>query len=325
MNRKIFLWTLAVLALLTIGCRKEPTPVDKKNYEKPAASPESPTKVEISPAPQKSEEKLSALATGAKVEKLTGGFSFTEGPAADTAGNVYFTDIPNNRIHIWSLSGKLSTFKENSGGANGLFFDTKGNLLACAGGSRQLVSLDPQGNLTVLADKYNDKKFNSPNDLWLDSKGGIYFTDPRYGNREGLEQDGEHVYYLSPDEKKVIRVIDDMVRPNGIIGTGDGKKLYVADHGGQKTFVYTIKSDGALTDKKLFCEYGSDGMTIDNEGNIYLTTGAVLVFDAHGKKIETIEVPEGPANVCFGGPDKQTLFITARTSLYSVNMRVKGL
>jgi gluconolactonase len=140
-----------------------------------------------------------------------------------------------------------------------------------------------------------------------------------------LDQDGEHVYYLAPDRKSIVRVIDDMVRPNGIIGTRKGKRLYVADHGGKKTFVYTINKDGTLSKKKLFAPEGSDGMTIDNKGNIYLTTNAVAVYSKKGEKIETIKVPEGPANVTFGGKDKKTLFITARTSLYSVRMRVKGL
>jgi len=272
-----------------------------------------------------SSEQLSVVAPGAKVEKLAGGFKFTEGPAADAKGNIFFTDIPNNRIHKWSLAGLLSTFRANSGGSNGLYFDRKGNLLACEGGGRRLVSIDPKGEVTVLADKYQNKKFNSLNDLWIDPKGGIYFTDPRYGRRDNLEQDGEHVYYLLPDRKKLIRVIDDMVRPNGIIGTRNGKVLYVTDHGGKKTFMYTINKDGTLSNKKLFAPEGSDGMTIDNEGNVYLTTRAVVVYNKKGEKIETIEIPERPANVCFGGKDKRTLFITARTSLYSVRMRVKGL
>ncbi len=270
-------------------------------------------------------EQLSVVAPGAEVEKLAGGFRFTEGPAADAEGNIFFTDIPNNRIHKWSLDGKLSTFRANSGGSNGLYFAKKGNLLACEGGGRRLVSIDPKGKVTVLADKYENKRFNSLNDLWIDPKGGIYFTDPRYGRRDNLEQDGEHVYYLSPDRKSVIRVIDDMVRPNGIIGTRNGKKLYVTDHGGKKTFVYKINKDGTLSNKKFFAPEGSDGMTIDNEGNVYLTTSAVLVYNKKGEKIETIEVPERPANVCFGGKDKRTLFITARTSFYSVRMRVKGV
>jgi gluconolactonase len=179
--------------------------------------------------------------------------------------------------------------------------------------------------VTVLADKYQGKKFNSLNDLWIDPNGGVYFTDPRYGSKDGMEQDGEHVYYLTPDREKVIRVIDDMVRPNGVIGTPDGKLLYVADHAGRKTFVYTINSDGTLSDKKLFAPEGSDGMTIDNQGNIYLTTRVVAVYNPKGEKIQEIELPERPANVTFGGKDKQTLFITAQTSLYSIKMQVKGV
>lgn len=133
-------------------------------------------------------EKMSVVAKGAKVEKLASGFKFTEGPAADANGNIFFTDIPNNRIHKWSLDGKLSTFREDSGGANGLLFDKNGNLLVCEGGRRQLVLISPDGKVTVLADKYNNKKLNSPNDLWADPKGGIYFTDPRYGSRDGMVQ-----------------------------------------------------------------------------------------------------------------------------------------
>jgi len=269
--------------------------------------------------------KASVVAVGAKVEKLAGGFRFTEGPAADAEGNVFFSDIPNNRIHKWSLNGTLSTFRENSGGSNGLYFDKKGNLLACEGSGRRLVSIEPKGNVTVLAEKYKNKRFNSLNDLWIDLKGGIYFTDPSYGRRDNLEQDGEHVYYLTPDRKRLIRVINDMVRPNGIIGTADGKLLYVTDHGGKKTFVYTVNKDGTLSNKKFFAPEGSDGMTIDNEGNVYLTTRVVAVYNKKGEKIETIKVPEKPANVCFGGKDGQTLFITARTSLYCVRMRVKGI
>ena len=240
-------------------------------------------------------------------------------------GNIFFTDIPNSRIHKWSIDDKLSTFLGNTDRANGLYFDSQGNILACAGGSRGLVIINQQGKISVLADKYDDKRFNSPNDLWRDPPGGIYFTDPRYGNRDNMEQDGEHVYYLSADRKKLIRVVDDMVRPNGLIGAADAGKLYVTDHGGKKTFVYDINADGTLSNKKLFVSEGSDGMTIDNQGNIYLTTAAVMVYNAAGEEIAKIGIPERPSNVCFGGPDKQMLFITARTSLYSIQMQVKGL
>lgn len=256
-------------------------------------------------------------------KKLTGGFRFTEGPAADKEGNIYFTDIPNGRIHKWSVDGKLSTFMENSDGANGLFFDKNGNLIACIGGTGKLVSIDPQGKITVLADRYEGKPFNSPNDLWIDPKGGIYFTDPRYGNRENLPQGGEHVYYLPADRKGSIRVIDDMVRPNGVMGTPDGKTLYVADHGANKTYAYKINPDGSLSDKKVFAEQGSDGMTLDENGDLYLTAKAVNIYNPSGKRLKTIEVPERPANVCFGGKNKKTLFITARTSLYSIDIQRK--
>jgi gluconolactonase len=269
-------------------------------------------------------ENAAVVAPGAQVKKLAGDFQFTEGPAADAQGNVYFSDIPNNRILKWSLDGKLSTFLENSGGANGLYFDKDGNLLACQGGARRLVSISPKGEITVLADEYEGKKFNSPNDLWIDSKGGVYFSDPRYGNREGMEQDGEHMYYLTPDRQKVIRVISDMVRPNGVIGTPNGRRLYVADAGANKTYAYRINEDGTLTDKQLFAEQGSDGMTLDSRGNLYLTSKTVTVYSRRGEKVAEIQVPEGPANVTFGGPDNQTLFITARTSLYSIPTEVRG-
>jgi len=263
------------------------------------------------------------VADGAKVVEIAASFKFTEGPAADAKGNVYFTDIPNERIHRWSVEGKMTTFMEKSGGANGLYFDTDGALLACQGSARKLVSIDAKAKVAVLADAYGGKGFNRPNDLWLDPKGGIYFSDPMYG-RGTKAQDGEHVYYLKPDRKTVIRVIDDMVRPNGMIGTPDGRVLYVTDHGGKKTFRYTVKADGTLTDKKLFAPIGSDGMTIDAAGNVYMTESAVVVCSAAGKEIARIAVPRRPSNVCFGGKDGRTLFITARQGFYSIRMRVSG-
>ena len=269
--------------------------------------------------------KLKLLARDAKIQKIAAGFKFTEGPIADVRGNLYFTDIPNNRIHIIFLDGALATFMENTGGANGLYFDEDANLLACRGGDRQLVSIGPDGKITVLADKFNGKPLNSPNDLWIDPKGGVYFTDPRYGNTDNMFQNGEHVYYLTPDRKKLLRVIADMIRPNGIIGTPDGKRLYVADLGGHKTFRYRIKPDGTLTEKTLFINDGSDGMTIDIQGNIYITTNAVKVYNLKGKFLGQIDLPEWPSNVTFGGPKNDTLFITARTSLYSIKTNTKGL
>jgi len=263
---------------------------------------------------------------GTAVLKLADGFAFTEGPAADAGGDVYFTDIPNNRIHKWSVKEQaVSTWRENTGGANGLFFDPQGNLLACEGGNRRMVKIDPKGNLTVLAEWYNGKRLNSPNDLWIDPKNGVYFSDPRYGKMDDLEQTGEYVYYLPPAGGQPIRVIDDFVKPNGLIGTPDGKILYATDRKGNQTFRYRILPDGTLTEKTFFAPYGSDGMTIDKRGNIYLTTDCVRIFNADGKPVGHIEVPEQPSNVCFGGKNRKTLFITARKSLYMITMNVQGV
>ncbi len=264
------------------------------------------------------------IAPGAKVKQLANGFRFTEGPACDAEGNVYFSDIPDNRIHKWSVDGELTTFRENSGGANGLYFDRHGNLLACEGGNRRVTSIAPDGEVTVLADSFRGKKLNSPNDLWIDPRGGVYFTDPRYGSQEDLEQDGFHVYYLPPSGEPLIRVLDNLVKPNGVVGTPDGKLLYVADAGDGKTYVYRIEPGGSLADRKLAAPVGSDGLTLDERGNLYLTRNVVHVYCPEGKKITAIEVPEAPSNVCFGGKDRQTLFITARKGLYAIAMNVRG-
>ncbi|MBN1417447.1 MAG: SMP-30/gluconolactonase/LRE family protein [Planctomycetes bacterium] len=269
------------------------------------------------------------VAPGAKLEKLAGGFKFTEGPAADAEGNVFFTDQPNDRILKWSIDGKLSTFLQPCGRSNGLYFDRDGNLLACADEKNELWSIDPKGAAKVLVKEYEGKLLNGPNDLWVRPDGGIYFTDPfykrDYWKRGPAEQDAQCVYFLAPDRKKLVRVASDLKQPNGIIGTPDGKILYVADIGGSKTYAYAIRGDGSLAEKRLFCEMGSDGMTMDEEGDVYLTGRGVTVFDREGKRIARIDVPERwTANVCFGGKDRKTLFITASTGLYGIAMRVAG-
>jgi gluconolactonase len=280
-------------------------------------------------APAVIHERSAVLAPGAKVQKLAGGFAFTEGATCDREGNVYFTDQPNDRIHKWSVDGKLSTFMEPAGRSNGMMFDPAGNLFACADGKNELWLITPEKKITVLVKDYKGKLLNGPNDVWLRPDGGLYFTDPfykrDYWKRGPKEQDVEGVYFLSADRKTLRRVVDDLKQPNGITGTPDGKTLYVADIAAGKTYAYQINPDGSLAGKRLHCEAGSDGMTIDSEGNLYLTRGGVLVFDRTGKKIATIDVPEQPANVCFGGKDRKTLFMTARKGLYSVAMRTKGV
>lgn len=269
------------------------------------------------------------LAPGASLEKLAGEFAFTEGPAADRAGNVFFTDQPNDRILEWSVEGKLSTFMQPCGRANGLCFDADGQLWACADEKNELWRIAPERKATVVLTNYHGQLFNGPNDLWIHPNGAIYFTDPYYKRpywHRGPKEMGERVYRLSADHKQLTCLIDDLKQPNGIIGTPEGKTLYVADIGAGKTYRYAVQADGSLRDKTLFCELGSDGMTIDNEGNVYLTGKGVFVFDAAGKQIAHFDVPENwTANVCFGGKDHQTLFITASKGLYALKMRVKGV
>jgi len=270
------------------------------------------------------------IAKGAKPEKLAGDFSFTEGPACDRKGNIFFTDQPNNQILKWSTENKLTRFGENFGRANGMYFDRKGNLISCSDEKNELWSIAPDGKVTVLVKDFEGKKLNGPNDLWIAPNGGIYLTDPFYKrpwwDHQSPEQDGEHVYYLAPGASKLVRVVSDFEKPNGIIGTPDGKYLYIADIKGNKTWRYSINTDGTLSDKKLFVELGSDGMTIDNKGNIYLTGKGVTIFNHDGIMIENIAIPEGwTANVCFGGKDRHLLFVTASKSVYGIKMKVKGV
>jgi len=273
---------------------------------------------------------LSVVTPGARLEKLAGGFDFTEGPTCDPEGNVFFTDQPNNRILKWSVDGRLSTFLQPAGRANGMYFDLEGHLIACADEKNQLWSIAPDGTVSVLVGEYRGKRLNGPNDVWVRPDGAIYFTDPFYKRlwwtHDAMPQDGQHVYFLSADRRELVRVIDDLVKPNGIIGTPDGKMLYVTDIMAGKTYRYDSAPDGSLAGKTLAVDQGSDGMTLDDEGNLYLTGEGVGVFDQAGRQIERILVPDErwTANVSFGGKDRQMLFITASTGLYAVATRVTG-
>ncbi|WP_026945630.1 SMP-30/gluconolactonase/LRE family protein [Algoriphagus marincola] len=280
------------------------------------------------------EDKKGIIVKGAELVKVQDGFSFTEGPAVSRVGDVYFTDQPNDRIHVWNaISGEVSVFKENAGRSNGMYFKLDGTLISCADEQNQLWALDSKGNETVLVENFRGKKLNGPNDVWVRPKGGMYFTDPLYVRPywEGIrgnerEQDGEHVYFLSEDGAEFFRVTEDLVKPNGIIGTPDGKYLYVADIGDSKTYRYEIREDGYLINKELFCEMGSDGMTIDNRGNIYLTGDGVTVFSSKGEKIAHIPVPaKWTANVTFAALDRKTLFITAMDAVYTLQMKTRGV
>lgn len=270
------------------------------------------------------------VAPGAALEKLAGGFKFTEGPTCDAEGNLFFTDQPNDRIMKWSVDGKLSTFLQPAGRANGMSVSPKGELIVCADDKTALWSIAPDAKATVLLDKYQGKRLNGPNDAWAQPDGAVYFTDPFYArpwwDYDAMPQDGQHVYFRSADGKRLVRVTDDLQKPNGIVGTPDGKTLYVSDFGGEKTYRYDIAPDGSLGGKTLITAHGSDGMTLDEIGNLYLTGNGVMVFDKTGKQIDHILVPDEAwtANVSFCGKDRRTLFITASTGLYSIRMAVKG-
>jgi len=271
----------------------------------------------------------SILKPGASLVKLSGDFIFTEGPAADARGNVYFTDQPNDRIMVWDIKTGLSVFMQPSGRSNGLFFDKDGNLWSCADNKNELWKISPEKRVEIITGSFNGKLFNGPNDLWISRDGGVYFTDPYYQRpwweHKSMPQDKQAVYFLKPDHKTIARVADDLQQPNGIVGTPDGKTLYVADISGNKTWSFSINSDGTLTNKKLFCEMGSDGMTIDRKGNLYLTGQGVTVFDKTGKKMGNIPVPENwTANVCFGGKNRKSLYITASKGLYRIPTLTKG-
>ncbi|MCO5236762.1 MAG: SMP-30/gluconolactonase/LRE family protein [Chitinophagaceae bacterium] len=268
------------------------------------------------------------IGDGAVLQKVSSQFKFTEGPAADKNGNIFFTDQPNNKIWKYDTEGNLSVFMDKAGRANGMFFDRKGNLVACADENSEIWSISPDKNVKVLLRNYQGRRFNGPNDLWIDRKGGIYFTDPYYQRdyweRTKPDLDGQKVYYLAPGASEVVVADADYVRPNGIIGTPDGKTLYVTDIGAGKTYTYQINKDGSLSNRTLFVSEGSDGMILDNKGNLYITGKGVTVFDPKGKRIGNIPVPSGwVGNVCFGGRDGKTLFITASESVYTLQMKVK--
>jgi gluconolactonase len=267
---------------------------------------------------------------GAPLIRVSNQFSFTEGPAVDKQGNIFFTDQPNNKIWEYDVSGKLSVFMDKSSRANGMYFDNKGRLIACADEKNELVAITPEKKLIVLLDGFEGHRFNGPNDLWIDKTGGIYFTDPYYQRdyweRKKPDMKGENVYYLGKGKPQAVVVDSLLMQPNGIVGSPDERYLYVADIRDNKTYKYQINPGGTLTNRQLFVAQGSDGMTIDKEGNLYLTGIGVTIYNNSGKRIGNIPVPSGwVSNVCFGGKDRTLLFITASESVYTLQMQVKGV
>jgi gluconolactonase len=266
-------------------------------------------------------------------EKLYDGFEFTEGPAGDEKGNVYFTDIPPALIYRLDSQGNKEVFTENSGHANGLMVDGGGHLLACQMDGK-VVAYDVESKEpTVLAESYNEQRFNAPNDLVIDKTGGIYFTDPLYRAPTPLPQ-GKMAFYYRASDGVITRLGDDLDAPNGIILSPDEKTLYVIPSQQAEMMAYPIESPGVIGEGKVLCTLkqpegqtrsGGDGLTIDSKGNLYITTGLGLqVVSPAGKILGILPVPEHPANVTFAGPDNKVLYITARTGLYQMSAPIAG-
>lgn len=258
-------------------------------------------------------------------------YSFTEGPTADASGNVYFTDQPNDRIVRYDFAtGKLVDWLKPCGRANGLFFVAPNTMIACADANNELWQIDIRDQKhRVLAAGTGGQRFSGPNDCWVDRDGAIYFTDPLYKRpywTQVIPTDNPRgVYRVSP-EGKVSKVVGDLKQPNGIIGDAQNRQLYVADIGDGKTYRYRIDESGQLTDRTLFCSMGSDGMTIDEQRNLYLTGQGVTIFNRDGERLENIAVPRRwTANVTFAGPQRKDLFITAKDSVFVIKMNVAGL
>jgi gluconolactonase len=282
------------------------------------------------------------VAPDAKLEKLWGEGEFTEGPCLGPDGCIYFSDIGNRIMKFDPESKKTTAFRDPSGRSNGLKFDAKGRLIACeganTGGNRRISITDKDGKATALADAYQGKKFNSPNDLALDRKGRIYFTDPRYVGSEKRELNHESVYRVDPDGT-VSRIISDVTKPNGIVLSPDQKTLYLAESNGnskakRELRAYPLKDDGTVGNGRVLYDFGEDrgidGMTVTADGHIVATAGrgktaGISIFTPEGRKVGFIATPEDPSNCCFGGKDLKMLYITAGKSLYRISTKMTGI
>lgn len=274
-----------------------------------------------------------------KLEKIASGFMFTEGPVWDVSQNcLFFSDIPANKMWKWSEAKGAELFREPSGKSNGLTFDKQGRLIACEHANRRVSRTEKDGTVVTIADKYNGKKLNSPNDVVVKSDGSIYFTDPPYGLTAEFGNLGEQelpfqgVYRLSADGKTLTLLIDDFDRPNGLAFSPDESLLYIDDTERVHVRVFDVKPDGTITNGRLFAdlkdsaEGNVDGMKVDSEGNVYVTgPGGISIFDPSGKKLGIIEMPEISANLAWGESDWKTLFITASTSVYKIRLNVTGI
>jgi gluconolactonase len=274
------------------------------------------------------------IPAGAKLEKLAGGMRFTEGPVWIPAdgGRLVFSDILGNEMKQWTPKEGLATYRKPSGFANGNALDLEGRLITCEAGGRRVALQEQDGALRTLADRFEGKRFNSPNDVAVKSDGTIWFTDHpngMLGRGQGKEILVNHVFRLDSKTGALRSVAADFDQPNGICFSPDETRLYVADTGRPRHIrVFDVESGGTLSNGRVFCAIGAglpDGIRCDRDGRIWSSAGdGVRVFTRDGALIGAIRVPEAPANLCFGGEDGKTLFITARTSLYAIRVAVTG-
>ena len=276
---------------------------------------------------------------GAKLEKLATGFIFTEGPVWDAANEcLFFSDIPGNKMRKWTKDKGIEIFRDPSGKSNGLAFDKQGRLIACEHANRRVSRTEKDGTIVTIADKYEGKLLNSPNDVIMKSDGSIYFSDPPYGLTAEFGNLGEQelpfqgVYRLSPDGKTLTLLADDFEKPNGLAFSPNESILYINDTDRAHVRVFDVNRDGTISNGRIFVELEGekegnvDGMKIDSEGNVYVTGPAgIWVFDPSGNKLGVIEVPEVAANLAWGDEDWKTLYITGSTSLYRIRMDVEGI
>jgi gluconolactonase len=270
-----------------------------------------------------------AIDFSAPVDKIAGDFKFTEGPVwVATKSELLFSDIPANRI-VRCKHGKCGTFRMPSNDSNGLTLDKQGRLIACEHGARRVTRTQADGKITVLAERYERKRLNSPNDVVVKSDGAVYFTDPSFGvQRKERELDFQGVFRISPDSKMLTLVARDFRMPNGLAFSPDEKTLYVNDSERGHIRAFDVAADGTLTNGRVFAKRtpGTDGMKVDTQGNVFCTsTTGVMVFDRAGKHLGTFSIPEQPANCAFGDADWKSLYMTCRTGLYRVRLTVPGV
>ena len=286
----------------------------------------------------RSSKLLDLVDSEAQVEQIGTGCLFTEGPIWNAEGNfLLFSDIPADQIKMWTPDSGITTFRQPSGQSNGLTYDKQKRLLACEHANRRVSRTELDGTVTTLVSHYEGKKLNSPNDIVVKSDGSIYFTDPpyglkaEYGEEGGAELDFQGVYRLSADGQQLTLLVDDFERPNGLCFSPDESILYIDDTTRMLVRAFDVQADGTITKDRVFAvekgEHGApDGMKVDQQGNVYLTgPQGIWIFDPEARHLGVIQVPEGAANLGWGGENWQTLFITARSSIYQIQLKVSGI